>query len=109
MVCRYEKVTRNSRPTIRSEIGIRYENATVPTASSVNMLASVAYATELMTSLLKTASAFHFGSRCSSSSCVDRTRPNTRRRAPKPRRAARRSGSIAAALATIVPSGPRRK
>ena len=59
-----------------------------------------------MTSLEKTARAFHFGSRCASSSWEDSTLPNRTRRAPNPTRPGSVWGSIAAALATIVPLGP---
>ena len=47
------------------------------------MLASVAYATDDMTSLEKTASAFHFGSRCSISSAEAIGCPRMARRAVK--------------------------
>jgi hypothetical protein len=69
------------------------------------MLASVAYATEDRTSLEKTASAFHFGSRSSISWAVVRGRPNTSRRAANVACPRRVRGSIAVGRATITP-GP---
>src|SRR5579862_6214831 len=71
--------------TIRNEIGSTSQKAAGPAASRVTMLASVAYATDDITSLEKTARAFHFGSRSLSSSTEARGRPKTTRR-PRARR-----------------------
>ena len=53
------------------------QNHADPTASNVNIDASVAYATEDMTSLEKTGNAFQIGRRSPSSASVWSGRPNT--------------------------------
>ena len=73
--------------TIRPEIGMTSQNAADPAASRVNMISSVAYATELRLSLENVARALTFDSRSSSSSSVASGRPKRagarrRRRSP---------------------------
>jgi hypothetical protein len=75
----------------------------VPAARSVNRIASVAYATEDMTSLEKTARAFHFGSRSWASSSDDSGRPNSAWRAVARACSSGADGSSAAGLATNTP------
>src|SRR6478736_8199252 len=91
--------------TIAIEIGIVSQNAAVPAASRVNMIASVAYATDDRLSLEKTASAFGIDSRSSASSSLASGRPN---RILRPRAAIRPIGCVgvlAAGRAVTVP-GP---
>ena len=64
-----------------SEMGSNQLKAIVPTPSRVYRLASVAYATDDITSDEKTGSAFHLGRRSISSSSLDKGRPNRMRRA----------------------------
>ena len=77
----------------------------VPAASSVNMIASVAYATDDRLSLEKTASALGIDSRSSASSSLASGRPNRIRRVRAREPAERSVGSLAAGRAVTVP-GP---
>ncbi len=90
---------------MRMEIGASRLNDTDPAASSVKRLASLAYATDDMTSDEKTGSAFHFGSRSVSSSSDGIGRPNSTRRAPAMRRPHGVEGALASSLAARTP-GP---
>jgi hypothetical protein len=75
----------------------------------VNRLASVAYATDDMTSEEKTGSAFHFGRRSSISDSVASGLPNRARRAANVARPRRVRGSIAVERATTTPGAAYRK
>ena len=80
-----------------NEIGSSQLKTIVPAPSRVNRLASVAYATEDMTSEEKTGNAFHLGSRSTSSSSLERGRPNRMRR---PLAAALPSGVLASSASS---------
>ena len=95
--------------TISSEIGITSQNALEPAATSVNMISSVAYATELRLSLEKVDRALTLGRRSSSSSSLASGLPNRSRRAPTTSRSLGPVGALAAGRAVSRPGPAYRK
>jgi hypothetical protein len=95
--------------TMRMEIGIVSQNAAVPAASSVNMIASVAYATDDRLSLEKTASAFGIDRRSSASSPLASGRPNRIRRVLAAACPSGWIGALAAGRAVTLPGPAYRK
>ena len=95
--------------TIRTEIGMTSQNAAVPAASRVNMIGSVAYATDDRLSLEKAASALTLGRRSSSSSSVASGRPKRIRRAPARTRSCDVVGALASGRAVMTPGATYRK
>ena len=85
--------------TMTTEIGIVSQNADVPAARRVNMIASVAYATEERLSLENTARALAIDRRSPASSSVARGRPNAVRRARAKTRPSGSAGAMAAGRA----------
>jgi hypothetical protein len=85
--------------TMTTEIGIVSQKAAVPAARSVNMIASVAYATEDRLSLENTASALGIDRRSAASSSLASGRPNAARRAPANTRPSGSAGAMAAGRA----------
>ncbi len=92
-----------STSTIRIEMGTASPNAPVPAASSVNRIASVAYATEDRLSLENTARALTLDSRSSPSSSVRSGRPKARRRIQAAARPTVVAGMKASGRATTTP------
>jgi len=90
-------------------IGRASQNVPRPAISSVNRIASVAYATDETLSLENTASACVRPSRSPASSCVASGRPRARRRTRVMPRLTVSRGSMAAARAVRTPGSPIRK
>src|ERR1035437_6732693 len=95
--------TMASRATTMFEMGLRQLLAAVPTVASVKRLASLAYATDDMTSDEKIGSAFHLGRRSAISIADEMGRPNRNPRIVAIRRWPSVLGAWASSLASRTP------